>query len=158
VVAESGEMQRVFVRAGFGFADGLRRANSLPGFGFVRFMFAGLGFLVVFVDSCCSSLFRLFFVNFDFFFEDRAAGDSSACTTSRTSSCFASIQAGRKDGALVVAELRNRCRFPLRRQRPERLPSLRFLLRRASAMSCASVGIVHCRLRRPLDRPQRGAS
>src|SRR5207302_10314608 len=49
MVAESGDMQRVLVRGvGFRFRDGLRRANSLPGFGFVRFMFAGLVFLVVF--------------------------------------------------------------------------------------------------------------
>src|SRR5205814_933797 len=58
MVAESGDMQRVFMRGiGFGFRGGLRRANGLPGFGFVRFMFAGLVFLVVeFGDVLCFGL------------------------------------------------------------------------------------------------------
>src|SRR6266404_5407921 len=76
MVAESGDMQGVLVRGiGFGFRDGLRRANSLPGFGFVRFMFAGLVFLVVFVRFVLFVVFRLFFVIFNFLFNDCTAGD-----------------------------------------------------------------------------------
>ena len=106
MVAESGDMQRVFVRGiGFGFRDGLRRANSLPGFGFVRFMFAGLVFLVVFVRFVLFVVFRLLFVNFDFFFEDRAAGDSVGVHDLTNLVLLRIDQAGRKSGALVVAEL-----------------------------------------------------
>ena len=106
MVAESGDMQGVLVRGiGFGFRDGLRRANSLPGFGFVRFMFAGLVFLVVFVRFVLFVVFRLFFVNFDFFFEDRAAGDSIGVHDFANLVLLRIDQAGRKSGALVVAEL-----------------------------------------------------
>jgi len=106
MVAESGDMQRVLVRRiGFGFRDGLRRANGFPGFGFVRFMFAGLVFLVVFVRFVLFVVFRLFFVNFDFFFEDRAAGDSVGVHDFANLVLLRIDQAGRKSGALVVAEL-----------------------------------------------------
>src|SRR5256885_8852515 len=106
MVAESGDMQRVFVRGvGFGFRDGLRRANRFPGFGFVRFMFAGFVFLVVFVRFVLFVVFRLFFVDFDFFFEDRAAGDSIGVHDFANLVLLRIDQAGRKSGALVVAEL-----------------------------------------------------
>ena len=106
MVAESGDMQGVLVRGiGFGFRDGLRRANSLPGFGFVRFMFAGLVFLVVFVRFVLFVVFRFFFVNFDFLFEDRAAGDSVGVHDFANLVLLRIDQAGRKSGALVVAEL-----------------------------------------------------
>jgi hypothetical protein len=106
MVAESGDMQRVLVRGvGFRFRDGLRRANSLPGFGFVRFMFAGLVFLVVFVRFVLFVVFRLFFVNFDFFFEDRTAGDSIGLHDCAILVLLRINQAGRKSGALVVAQL-----------------------------------------------------
>ena len=106
MVAESGDMQRVLVRRiGFGFRDGLRRANGFPGFGFVRFMFAGLVFLVVFVRFVLFVVFRLFFVDFDFLFEDRAAGDSIGVHDFANLVLLRIDQAGRKSGALVVAEL-----------------------------------------------------
>jgi len=106
MIAESGDMQRVLVRGiGFRFRNGLRRANSFPGFGFVRFMFARLVFLVVFVRFVLFVVFRLFFVDFDFLFEDRAAGDSVGVHDFANLVLLRINQAGRKSGALVVAEL-----------------------------------------------------
>ena len=106
VVAESGDMQRVFVRGiGFRFRDGLRRAHRSAGFGFVRLVLSRLVFLVVFARFLLFVVFRLFFVDFGFFFEDRSAGDSIGLHDFTDFVLLRIDQAGRKSGALVVTEL-----------------------------------------------------
>jgi len=106
MVAECGDVQCVFVRrVGFRFRDGLRRANRFTGFGFVRLVFSGLVFLVVFVGFLMFVVFRLFFfVDFDFLFEDRAAGYSIGLHDFANLILLRIDQTGRKSGAFIVAE------------------------------------------------------